>query len=154
MNTIEQFNVRVYGLLVNEKFEVLLTDEFRIGMNMTKFPGGGLIYGESTIDCLKRECVEELGQEVEIIDHFYTTDFFQKSLITSNNRQLISIYYLIKTKEKIKFKTVNTPFSFTQNVDGPQCFRFKKISELNEDEMTFPIDKKVVKLLKMKYQSI
>ncbi len=151
MNQIEQFNVRVYGLLVNEKNEILLTDEFRIGINMTKFPGGGLMYGESTVDCLKRECIEELGQEIEIIDHFYTTDFFQKTLITNNNRQLISIYYFIKTKEKIKFQTVDMPFSFTQNIDGPQCFRFRKISELTENELTFPIDKKVVRLLKQKF---
>lgn len=151
MNNVEKFNVRVYGLLVNPDQEVLLTDEFRVGRNMTKFPGGGLNYGESTIDCLKRECLEELGQEVEVLDHFYTTDFFQESLIISQNKQLISVYYLIETVEKWRFETVSKPFMFTQNVDGPQCFRFRKISELTEDELTFPIDKKVVRLLKQKF---
>ncbi len=36
------FNIRVYALLINEKNEVLITDEFRFGKEMTKFPGGGL----------------------------------------------------------------------------------------------------------------
>lgn len=151
MMNIEMFNLRVYGLLINQNQEVLLTDEFRLGMNMTKFPGGGMNYGESTIDCLKRECLEELGQEVDVIRHFYTTDFFQPSLLLNSNRQLLSIYYLIKTIQEPRFVFVDKPFLFTQNVDGPQCFRFRKISELSTDELTFPVDKKVVQLLKDEY---
>lgn len=151
MMKIEMFNLRVYGLLINQNREVLLTDEFRLGMNMTKFPGGGMKYGESTIDCIKRECMEELGQEVEVVQHFYTTDFFQTSLLLNSNRQLLSIYYIIKTIDEPRFIFVDKPFSFTQNVDGPQCFRFRKISELSSDELTFPVDKKVVQLLKEAY---
>ena len=52
------FNIRVYALLINEKNEVLITDEFRFGKEVTKFPGGGLHWGEGTIDCLQRECRE------------------------------------------------------------------------------------------------
>ena len=54
-----RFNVRVYGLLLNEKEEILVTDEFRLGVLMMKFPGGGLEFGEGTIDCLRRECMED-----------------------------------------------------------------------------------------------
>lgn len=151
MMEIEQFNIRVYGILINPENEVLLTDEYRLNMNMTKFPGGGLKYGESTIDCLKRECIEELGQEVEIIEHFYTTDFFINSMLLNTKKQLISIYYLIQPKEKLRLTIVTKPFNFTQNVDGPQCFRFVKIDDLTEEDLSFPVDKKVVLLLKEKY---
>ncbi len=151
MSNIETFNIRVYGLYVNQEQEVLLTDEFRVGINMTKFPGGGLNYGESTIDCLKRECIEEFGQEVDILEHFYTTDFFVKSMLIKPEKQLVSIYYFIKPKEELRLKTVLKPFDFTQNVDGPQCFRFAKICDLKEEDVSFPIDKKVVRLLKQKY---
>ena len=73
-----KFIIRVYGLVINPQNEVLLTDEYRYETNMTKFPGGGLHYGEGLIDCLKREFREECnGQEIENIRHFYTTDFFQ-----------------------------------------------------------------------------
>ena len=48
------FNIRVYGFLLDDG-RVLVTDEFRLGIYMTKFPGGGLHFGEGTVDCLKRE---------------------------------------------------------------------------------------------------
>ena len=69
------FNVRVYGILVHEN-HVLVSDEHIKGMNITKLPGGGLEYGEGTIDCVVREFKEELNLEIEVESHFYTTDFF------------------------------------------------------------------------------
>lgn len=45
-------------------------------MPMLKFPGGGLEWGEGIADALKREFKEELNAEIEIVRHFYTTDFF------------------------------------------------------------------------------
>ena len=84
MDKIKSFNIRVYGLFVKDKTEILLADEKRFGMNMTKFPGGGLKPGESTIACLKREVKEELNQEIRIIRHFYTTDFYQKAFFHSH----------------------------------------------------------------------
>ena len=56
---IEKLNLRVYGLLLNNNGEVLLTDESRFGMEFTKFPGGGIELGEGISDCLKREFIEE-----------------------------------------------------------------------------------------------
>ena len=41
----KRFNIRVYGFLIDER-KILVSDEFRLGMFMTKFPGAGLIYGE------------------------------------------------------------------------------------------------------------
>jgi ADP-ribose pyrophosphatase YjhB (NUDIX family) len=142
------FNIRVYGIFINDNQELLITDEFRLNMNMTKFPGGGLQFGEGTIDCLKRECMEELGQEIEIIRHFYTTDYYQPNVLVTSTKQLISIYYMIKIPHPEKIKTTKIKFDFTQNIDGPQSFRWIPLSELSEDEFTFPIDKKVVGIIK------
>jgi 8-oxo-dGTP pyrophosphatase MutT (NUDIX family) len=50
----KMFNIRVYGLVIRQG-KVLLTDEIRFGIPMTKFPGGGLKPGEGTVDCLRRE---------------------------------------------------------------------------------------------------
>nr|MCU0376467.1 NUDIX domain-containing protein [Chitinophagaceae bacterium] len=60
------FNVRVYGILINEQGELLVADEKIRGGYYTKFPGGGLEFGEGTRDCLVREFQEELGLKVEV----------------------------------------------------------------------------------------
>ncbi len=147
--TPKHFNIRVYGIFINEKDEILITDEFQLDTKMTKFPGGGLKFGEGTIDCLVREMREECQQEIEEIKHFYTTDFYQKALYYENH-QLISIYYTAKLKEPVNFKLSNQPFDFQELKNGNQSFRWVKREELNVNEFTFPIDKHVANLLKIK----
>ena len=53
--SVSRFNIRVYGIWIDEDDKVLLSDEFFRDTYMTKFPGGGLELGEGTIDGLKRE---------------------------------------------------------------------------------------------------
>ena len=143
----KQFTIRVYAIIINEKNEVLLSDEFRLGMKMTKFPGGGLEFGEGAIDCLKREAMEELGQEIEIIKHLYTTDYFQPAL-HNPAIQVISIYYLAKLKESPQFKISTKAFDFEDLTEGNQSFRWKSIDDLQENDLSLPIDKKVVVIIK------
>lgn len=144
---LNQFNIRVYGIAINKKREVLLTDEFRLGMRMTKFPGGGLQFGEGTLDCLRRECREELNQDIEIIRHYYTTDYFQPTELLEQRQQLISIYYLIRPEHPEKIPVTDIRFDF-EDVDGAQTFRRVNLPGLNSREMTFPVDRKVVEMLK------
>src|ERR1041385_2662682 len=94
------FNVRVYGVLVAGNGDILVADEHIRGNYYTKFPGGGLEFGEGTRDCLKRELKEELNIESEIGDHIYTTDYFQLSAFNPE-QQIISIYYYAKAMDKI-----------------------------------------------------
>ena len=63
------FNIRVYGILINDKKQVLVADEYIRGGLYSKFPGGGLEFGEGTRDCLKREFMEEMDLKVEVGDH-------------------------------------------------------------------------------------
>jgi ADP-ribose pyrophosphatase YjhB (NUDIX family) len=140
---IDGFNIRVYGFIIDDG-KVLVTDEFRLGIFMTKFPGGGLNYGEGMKDCLKREFIEELNTEIEIISHYYTTDFFITSELLPVKSQLINVYYLVKAKKPYPFKTTDKKFDFPEVIDGAQCFRWIPIADLQEDEFTFPIDKYIV----------
>ena len=142
-----KYVIRVYAIIINEKDEVLLSDEFFKNTFMTKFPGGGLEFGEGTVDCLKREAMEEFGQEIEIIRHFYTTDFFQSSLFHEKT-QLVSIYYLARFSGPILFKQAIKAFDFTSNDNGSISFRWIPIADLNENDVSFPIDKHVVTLIK------
>jgi 8-oxo-dGTP diphosphatase len=144
---MSEFNIRVYGLVINKENEILLTDEYRLDMYMTKFPGGGLEKGEGTVDCLKREFMEELGQPIQNIQHFYTTDFYQKGWFYEN-MQLISIYYFVDLVFPLRFKTVRKRFDFDINSENPQCFRWVKIDQVKTEDLTFPIDRIVLGKLK------
>ncbi len=143
---IDKFNIRVYGFLIDEG-RVLVTDEFRLGIFMTKFPGGGLHFGEGTTDCLKREFMEELGIEIEVLSHYYTTDFFQPTTLLPSDMQLFNVYYLIATPKPYPFKTTILRHDIPA-IDGAQSFRWVRIEELEEDDFTFPIDKFIVGKLK------
>lgn len=147
---MNKFNVRVYGLLLNETNEVLITDEEIDGFRFTKFPGGGLEFGEGLIDGLKREFIEECNLEIELIRHFYTTDFFVKSLFSE--KQLISVYYLVNPKGESNFEISTIPFDFNGQAGScKQSFRVKALQDISESEITFPIDKHVLQLLKNEF---
>jgi ADP-ribose pyrophosphatase YjhB (NUDIX family) len=151
LTEIKNFTIRIYGLVVRNKTEILLTDEFRLGMRMTKFPGGGLEPGEGTIDCLRREFREEMEQEIKNIRHFYTTDFFQQTRLLPEPYQIISIYYLADLLLPEKLKTTTKKFDpdtfQDEAVDGAQTFRWEKIPDLVAEDFTFPIDKVVLEML-------
>ena len=140
------FNVRVYGIVFNPEQEILITDELIKGFKMTKFPGGGLEFGEGTIDCLTREFKEELEIDVKIKDHFYTTDFYQQSAF-NKTEQILSIYYLVEFKEQPKVEFKLTKHAFDGEKDQI-LFRWKKLELLEPKDFSFPIDKYVLKLLK------
>jgi 8-oxo-dGTP diphosphatase len=147
METLHYFNIRVYGIIRNEERSILVSDEFQLGQRMIKFPGGGLHFGEGTLDCLRREALEEFGQELEITGHFYTTDFFQKALFYPD-QQLISVYYEAQFLEAPRFPISQKKFDFKKEVNGSQSFRWVKPEELETESFTFPIDRKVCALLK------
>lgn len=150
---IQHFNIRVYALIINSNKEILLSDEERHDERMTKFPGGGLQAGEGIHDCLMREALEEFRQPIVIDNHFYTTDFFQKALF-HDNQQLISIYYFAHFREKEKFRLAKQIFDFQSKEGEIISFRYRKLNELKPEELSFPIDKHVVGLLKEnKFQS-
>ncbi|MFC3563647.1 NUDIX domain-containing protein [Pedobacter jamesrossensis] len=143
------FNVRVYGLLINQNKEVLVSDEQEYGFRFSKFPGGGLEFGEGLIDGLKREFIEECNADIEILSHFYTTDFFEKS--SFNDSQVISVYYLVKEKAPLQLAFKTKIYDFDGDGEILQEFRWVKIEDLSVDEITFRTDKTVVELLKNQF---
>jgi ADP-ribose pyrophosphatase YjhB (NUDIX family) len=142
---MKHINVRVYGILIQDN-QVLVSDEFIKGNNITKFPGGGLEYGEGTKECLMREFKEELNLNIEIVSHFYTTDFFVNSAF-SNQSQIISVYYLVKPLGELDFSISTTVFDFNEVKEGAQSMRWIEIDKVSENDFTFIIDKHVADLL-------
>ena len=148
------FNVRVYGVLINEKKQVLVSDEFIRGNYYTKFPGGGLEFGEGTRDCLQREFMEEMELSVEVGEHIYTTDYFQMSAFNPEH-QIISIYYYARALAPITAPLRTRPFDFDEQQlkvyeekRETETFRFINWEDFSAEQMTLPIDKIVAGLVK------
>lgn len=133
------FNVRVYGALIFQG-SVLVSDENYENISFTKLPGGGLEFGEGLIECLKREFREETALDIEVGDHLYTTDFFQLSAF-NRSHQVISVYYRVFIDER-------TDYFVPEPQEQGQSFRWVNLSNLSEDEFTFPIEKKLVPILR------
>ncbi len=142
---MKHINVRVYGILIQDN-HVLVSDEYIKGNYITKFPGGGLEYGEGTTECLIREFKEELNLSIEVVSHFYTTDFFVNSAF-SNQSQIISVYYIVKPLQDFDFTISEKIFDFKDIKEGAQSMRWVDIDSISENDFTFIIDKHVADML-------
>lgn len=142
--SIDRFNIRVYGLLLNEKQEVLLAHEKIGDFQFTKFPGGGLEFGEGINDCLVREFKEETGIDVMVKNHLYTTDFFQQSAFKKTD-QLISVYYLVAPMQDTSL--ISLEEQEVQNGNRTEYLRFfwVPVHELHESMVTFPVDQYIIR---------
>ena len=141
---MKNFNVRVYGLLINTKNEILVSDERRAGISFTKFPGGGLEFGEGLSEALIREFTEELGIEITVENLFYVNDFFQVSAFNEDH-QLLIFYYFINYTHTDKIGKLE--YTYPLNEDGEKQ-RWVAIDRLTDEDFNFPIDKVVIGKLK------
>lgn len=140
------FTIRVYGLLIRHG-EVLVSDELIRGQRITKFPGGGLEYGEGLKDCLVREIREEVGVEAKELRHFYTTDFFQQSGFHNRPMQVISVYYTFTVDNAERIPVVQHPFQGMADGGGQELFRWVRLEGDSGTALSLPIDRHVWELL-------
>lgn len=141
---ITKFNVRVYGLLINDSQEVLLIHERFAGKWLNKFPGGGVELGEGIAKALKRELQEELSLSKCTIEHFYTHDEFLQSAFKPEE-QIIAVYYLVKD-----FDLAEIHFNIEESMGGEGAhLKWFPVSEDLIHQVELPADLKAVqKLLK------
>lgn len=138
--------------MINEQKQVLVSDEFIRGGYYTKFPGGGLEFGEGTLECIVREWQEELAQEIKVVEHIYTTDFFQISAF-DNTSQILSIYYLVKPTSAFTAPIIANPFDFEipEGIEEVEGVRWIEWNDFSSEAVTLPIDKVVADLVKERY---
>lgn len=105
-NKINGFNVRVYGICIKDKHILLLEEPF-MGKELTKFPGGGLEFGEGTVDCLKREFEEELNLVVKAVKPYYIQEDYVPTL-AKNNLQIVLLYFLVEYEHWDSFQILDS----------------------------------------------
>ena len=135
---IDKINIRVYALCIKDNQILALHEEYA-GDFLIKLPGGGLEFGESTIECLKREFQEELNLDIDVTEHFYTQDDFLVSRFR-DNEQLITIYYLADILNEQDQLILDPCIEKTEwfPLDG-------------ENPFALPIDKRVFDMAKEKF---
>lgn len=103
------FHITVKGIVVFDN-TVLLMKRVRPstdGLGYWELPGGGLEYGESPVEALTRELMEETGLIVDIIKPVYT---FTK---IRENYQTIGIGFLCQaTKQEVAISNEHTAYRF------------------------------------------
>ena len=135
---IDKINIRVYAIYLNENIELMALDEGYAGEKLVKLPGGGLEFGEGTLECLHREFAEELNLKIEIVEHFYTQEDFLISKFRKNE-QLLTIYYQVNILNFDELEILDESIE-----------KVKWISLQEENPLQLPIDKIVFQKLKEK----
>ena len=141
-----RFTIRVYGLLVDEG-RVLVSDEIIRGRPITKFPGGGMEFGEGPLDALIREIREEMGLNALDLQHYYTTDLFQQSTFHTTPMQVMSLYYTFRTANTDALAAVIDGDGRKAESDSDEVFRWLRLKEARAEDLSLPIDRIVMRML-------
>lgn len=141
-----QWVVRVYALIEGTSESPhapgavpptwLVLEEYFQGGWIQKFPGGGVEPHEGLLEALTRELQEELQTPPRSAEHFYTTDFYQRSYYHRAAR-LLAVYYRVRLADEPR----------------PSSPRFR-LRWLRADyfQLTFPVDRYVGQLLQRQVQ--
>lgn len=131
---LHKVNIRVYGLCIKQD-KLLALEEMYAGEKLLKLPGGGLEFGEGTLDCLSRELFEELNLRTKSFAHFYTQEEYVVSRFNAKE-QLLTIYYRIEIENQSELQIKDASI---------EKIRWVSLSE--ENPFVLPIDRKVFTLL-------
>lgn len=134
---MSKFNVRVYGIWIKSD-KILLSHENIDGYAMTKFPGGGLEFGEGALDCLKREFMEELGVKISQSKLVHVSEKYIPSAF-KKNEQVIAVHYLVDSDDSIlNYENIQDTAVGKSNL---LSFKWHKLDSSLIDNLSFEMDK-------------
>tara|TARA_B100001063_G_scaffold45048_1_gene38763 strand:+ start:2966 stop:3418 length:453 start_codon:yes stop_codon:yes gene_type:complete len=136
---------RVYGFLINNSKQVLVSAERFNGIPLIKFPGGGVEWGEGLQEALIREFKEELKISIGVKENIYFNDFPVESVI-DKRYQVQAFFYHVEPLEPMRFSTV---LSLKPPEKNTENFIWVDLKNLSEELFTYEIEKEAVKALRI-----
>ena len=131
MKIVKGKHIGVYGFIIKDD-KIALIKKARGGyIGKLDLPGGGMEYGESAIETLKRELMEEAGvlvKRAHLLDVVTYTFKWQMEEDVIENLHHIGILYVIDEFE-------NELKSEPDNIDSLGCSWYQ-IDKLNQNEIT------------------
>jgi len=68
-------------------------------------PGGGIEENESPEECLKRECLEEIGAEISVSENFAIGNYFFYSTTINKDMESIGYFFICQIEKFLDIKT-------------------------------------------------
>ena len=122
-----KFNFRVSGIFLDESGRRFLTNT-RKHIDFYVLPGGRIEMGEESSESLKRELVEELGIDIDIVGIKATTENFFE--FDNKNYHELQYVYVAKLKDRTIEKNIGR-FMGTEEKDIFEWQYIDKIDSLN-----------------------
>ncbi len=140
---IDKFNIRVYGIWLKDN-KILISHENIDGFQMLKLPGGGLEFGETPADCVKREFFEELGVTINARRLLHVTEQFIQSVF-KKNEQVIAVHYEVESIDQPqKLEIIQPTNSGRKNAIK---FEWRTLNQRLLEDFTFEMDKEAIQKL-------
>lgn len=140
-DVLEGFNVRCYGVLIHDG-KALVSYETVNGVELVKFPGGGLEHLEAPADCLVREFIEELNLTVAVRSVCHVSESMHMSYFRS--QQMIGLYWYVEHLGELEELRFVERLKNKREV-GDQFFKWVALDELSQVPWTHDLDREVAK---------
>lgn len=119
-----KLRVRVNGILVEGDKLLMIRHQMSDNRSFWNVPGGGMEYGSSMADNLKREFLEETGLEVEVIDLLCVSEFLEPPL------HAVELFFEVENHGGLLMKGIDPELAADRQII--QDFAFLSIVEIKK----------------------